>query len=273
MTATLALALALGACSASEDDAASPVDPFAAGEWIDLTHSLAADSVFWPTAEEYEHEEVAYGETDGGYFYSSYNLSLSEHGGTHLDAPIHFAANRQTADEIPLSNLIGPAAVIDISAGSAQDADYLATPADILAWEDANGPLPDGAIVLFRTGFSERWPDRVSYLGTDLRGDAGVAALHFPGISEEAARLLAEQRNVAAVGIDTASLDYGQSSDYIAHQILLGADIPGFENVDRLDLLPAAGAHIIALPTKVEGGSGAPLRIIAFVPGDAGAGQ
>jgi kynurenine formamidase len=252
-------ALALTACSTPGNDLSS-------GRWIDLTHDLAEDSVFWPTADGFRHEVASYGPTPGGWFYSSYNLHLSEHGGTHLDAPIHFAEGKQTADQIPLERLIGPAAVIDVSAQSAADSDYRFTVEDVTKWERANGPLPNGAIVLFRTGFDKRWPDKATYLGTAERGPDAVAKLHFPGISEEAARFLADQRKVSAVGLDTASLDYGQSKDFIAHRILLGANIPGFENVANLDRLPAKGAMVVALPIKIRGGSGGPLRIVARLP-------
>jgi kynurenine formamidase len=252
-------ALALTACSTPGNDLSS-------GRWIDLTHDLAEDSVFWPTADGFRHEVASYGPTPGGWFYSSYNLHLSEHGGTHLDAPIHFAEGKQTADQIPIDRLIGPAAVIDVSAASAADPDYRFTVEDVTKWERANGRLPDGAIVLFRTGFDKRWPDKATYLGTAERGPDAVAKLHFPGISEEAARFLADQRKVSAVGLDTASLDYGQSKDFIAHRILLGANIPGFENVANLDRLPAKGAMVVALPIKIRGGSGGPLRIVARLP-------
>jgi len=253
-------ALCLTACSQQ-----APTNP-PSGQWVDLTHALDGDSIFWPTAEGYTHEEVEYGENPGGWFYSSYNIALSEHGGTHLDAPIHFAEGRETVDEIPLDRLIGPAAVIDVSQASAADRDYRFTAQDILDWEKANGPLPEGVIVLFRTGFDKFWPDREKYMGTALRGEEGVAALHFPGLSEEAARLLADERNVSAVGLDTPSLDYGQSKDFIVHRVLLADNIPGFENVANLDRLPAKGATVIALPTKIRDGSGAPLRIVALVP-------
>jgi len=258
----IAIPAALLAASCAQQQTA---DPFA-GEWIDLTHALDADAVFWPTADEYRHEEVAHGPTEGGWFYSSYNITLSEHGGTHLDAPEHFAEGAQTVEAIPLSSLIGPAAVIDVSQASEADRDYLFTAEDILGWEKANGPLPEGAIVLFRTGFDRFWPDREKYMGTALRGQEGVDALHFPGLSHEAAELLANERHIAAVGLDTPSLDYGQSKDFIAHRILLAKNIPGFENVANLGRLPAKGAKVIALPTKIRNGSGAPLRIVALVP-------
>jgi kynurenine formamidase len=267
-TAISAAMLGLAACSPGAPAAEPGPDAEPAGEWIDLTHALGAETIFWPTAEPYVHERVFAGTTEGGYYYSTYNLALSEHGGTHLDAPVHFAEGRQSADAVPLARLIGPAAVIDVSEAAAADPDYRVSRDDILAWEAAHGPLPEGAIVLVRTGFASRWPDAARYLGTELKGEAGVAALHFPGLSEAAARLLAEERSIAAVGIDTASIDYGQSRDYIAHRVLLGRDIPAFENVADLSALPPAGAWVVALPAKVEGGSGAPLRIVARLPAE-----
>jgi kynurenine formamidase len=257
----MAAALSMAACSKRSDEPARPQ-----GRWVDLTHELAEDSPFWPTAEGFRHEVASYGPTPGGWFYSSYNLQLSEHGGTHLDAPIHFAAGKQTTDQIPLDRLIGPAAVIDVSKQSAGNSDYRFTVGDLLEWERQHGRLPDGAILLFHTGFSKYWPDRRRYMGTDERGPDAVAKLHFPGVSEELARFLVAQRKVAAVGLDTPSLDFGQSQDFIAHRILLGANIPGFENVADLHLLPPKGATVVALPVKIKDGSGGPLRIVAQLP-------
>ena len=236
------------------------------GRWVDLTHDMAEDSVFWPTAEGFDHEVASFGQTPGGWFYSSYNLQLSEHGGTHLDAPIHFAAGKQTADKIPLERLIGPAAVIDVSAASAADPNYRFKVSDVEKWEARHGRLAEGTILLFHTGYSSRWPDAARYLGTAERGPDAVAKLQFPGLSAELARFLVEQRKVKAVGLDTASLDPGQSKDFMAHRILLGANVPGFENVANLGELPPTGATVIALPTKIRDGSGAPLRIVALVP-------
>jgi len=254
--------LLLAACKAQPQAQTAALQ----GHWVDLTHDLAEDSVFWPTAEGFKHEVAYYGQNPGGWFYSSYNLTLSEHGGTHLDAPIHFAKGGETADKIPLDRLIGPAAVVDVSAASQANPDYLFTVADVENWERVNGRLPDGAILLFRTGFDKRWPDAAAYLGTAERGPDAVAKLHFPGLSGELAQWLASKREVAAVGLDTASLDYGQSKDFIAHRTLLGANIPGFENVAGLEQLPAKGATVVALPIKIRDGSGGPLRIVALVP-------
>lgn len=250
-------ALLLAAC-------ATPTS-FVDGRWVDLTHDLAEDSIFWPTANGFRHEQVAYGDTPGGWFYSSFDLHLSEHGGTHLDAPIHFAAGRLTADKIPLTQLVGPAAVIDVSPGALANRDYLASLDDLASWERQHGRLQRGTIVLIRTGYDRFWPDRERYMGTAERGAGAVAKLHFPGIEPGLAQALVD-RGIAAVGIDTPSLDYGQSKDFMAHRILLGADIPGFENIANLDQLPAKGATVIALPVKIRDGSGGPLRIIARLP-------
>jgi kynurenine formamidase len=237
-----------------------------AAEWIDLTHPLSADSVFWPTASPFVLTTDAEGYTEGGYFYSAYSFAASEHGGTHIDAPVHFAEGKMTVDQIPLSALIGPAVVVDVSARAAADADYLVTVADFEDWERRHGRIPEGEIVLIRTGYSSFWPDAERYLGTALRGEAGVAALHFPGLHPDAARWLVEQRTIASVGIDTASIDRGQSKLFESHVILMEANVPAFENVAHLDRLPARGAEVVALPVKIQGGSGGPLRIVARVP-------
>ena len=234
------------------------------GRWIDLTYSYSRETIYWPTEDGFRLDELAYGETEAGYFYSSYKISTAEHGGTHLDAPIHFSRGGMSTEQIPLDRLIAPAVVVDVSARATPD--YRIEVADLEAWERAHGRIPDGAILLLRTGWGERWPDRLSYLGTERTGAEAVAELHFPGIHPDAARWITDQRNVAAVGIDTPSIDYGQSSGFEAHLIIYGANIPGFENVANLHELPEEGAFVVALPMKVAGGSGGPLRTVAFVP-------
>jgi kynurenine formamidase len=244
----------------------SHADPFGRGQWVDLTWELSEESIFWPTATPFRLEPVFEGETDQGFYYSAFSFCSDEHGGTHIDAPIHFAAGRQTVDQLPLERLIGPAVVVDVSAAAAADRDYQITVDDLVSWERQHGRIADGDIVLFRTGFARFWPDRMAYLGTDKRGEAGVAELSFPGLHPEAARWLVANRRIAAVGIDTASIDYGRSTLFESHVALMSVDIPAFENVARLDALPPRGAGIVALPTKIRGGSGAPLRIVAFIP-------
>ena len=238
----------------------------AAAQWVDLTHDLSDQSIFWPTAEPFELSVDAEGVTEGGYYYSAYSFCTAEHGGTHIDAPVHFAEGRETVDQIPLDRLIGPAFVIDVTGEAQANRDYQVTTRDITAWEVEHGRLPEGAIVLLRTGFGGFWPDPKDYLGTAKRGDAGVRELHFPGLHPDAARWLVEERHVGSVGIDTASIDYGQSQDFAAHVALMTANVPAFENVANLHLLPAQGALVVALPVKIKGGSGGPLRIVAKLP-------
>jgi len=233
--------------------------------WIDLTHELSSEAVFWPTARRFEKTTDFEGMTDKGFYYSAYSFSTAEHGGTHIDAPVHFAEGRRSVDEIPLEQLIGDAVVVDVSEQVAKDRDYLVTADDFTRWETEYGRIPDASIVLLRTGFGRYWPDPADYLGTPLRGEAGVAALSFPGLSEAAASWLIEQRKIKSVGIDTASIDYGKSTDFAAHVTLMTHNIPAFENVANLDRLPATGAYVIALPARIRGGSGGPLRIIARV--------
>ncbi len=239
----------------------------APGTWVDLTHALGADSVFWPTAAPFELTTDAEGLTEAGYYYSAYSFSTAEHGGTHIDAPVHFAAGRMAVHEIPLSRLIGPAVVVDVSAAALQNADYLITVADLTGWEAAEGRIPNDTIVLFRTGYGRYWPDAIKYLGTAERGQRGVDALHFPGLHADAARWLVAERAVKSVGIDTASIDYGQSKTFESHVALMQANVPAFENVANLNRVPATGAFVVALPIKIRGGSGGPLRIVARLPG------
>jgi kynurenine formamidase len=249
--------------------ASSPQQPPAAwpsGTIVDLSHPFDADTIYWPTAAGFELSADFEGFTDKGYYYTANSFCTAEHGGTHIDAPIHFAEGGQSVDQIPLERLMGEAVVIDVSARCSMDADSQIGIGDFEAWEAEHGPLPDGVIVLLRTGFSSRWPDRVSYMGTDERGPEAVAKLHFPGLDPEAARWLVANRRIHAIGLDTPSIDYGQSSLFESHQVLFAAGIPAFENLDRLDALPASDFLVIALPMKIAGGSGGPLRIVAIVP-------
>ncbi|MEE9270241.1 MAG: cyclase family protein [Candidatus Krumholzibacteria bacterium] len=241
---------------------------FSGGRWVDLTHAFSAAAIYWPTAEEFEHETVFEGMTDKGYYYSAYNFSAAEHGGTHIDAPIHFARDRKTVDAIAVDRLIGPAVVVEVIESVRDDRDYQVTAGDFIAWEKKNGRIPDGSIVLLNTGSAGYWPDRAKYMGTDERGAAAVAKLHFPGLHPGGAEWLVANRSIHAIGLDTPSIDYGQSTLFESHRILFDKNIPAFENVANLDQLPATGATVIALPMKIAGGSGGPLRIVAWVPGD-----
>jgi kynurenine formamidase len=254
--------LASGACSSPQSVSAA----FPAGEVVDLSHVYDNSTIFWPTSDTFRLEKVTEGITPGGYYYAANNFFTSEHGGTHIDSPVHFAQGKQTVDQLPLSRLMGPAVVIDVTDQADRNADYQVTAADIQQAEARDGQIQPESIVLIRTGFSRRWPDRARYLGTAERGPDAVAKLHFPGLHPDAARWLVENRQFKAIGIDTASIDYGQSTEYESHRALFERDIPAFENLAALDRLPLRGAIIVALPMKIGGGSGAPLRAIAILP-------
>lgn len=253
------LLLAFG-CSTAPQKA----NPLEALEWIDLTYTYDSSTLYWPNnVNGFVHNTEAEGKTPLGYYYSSYSICTPEHGGTHLDAPIHFAENRLTMDQLPLSSLTGAAVVIDVSAKALDNRDYLVSVEDIEAWEKTNGQIPEQTIILFRTGYGKFYPDREKYFGTAKKGMEAIPELHFPGIGPEATRWLVEKRKIKAMGLDTPSMDYGQSKDFQTHRILLDTNKPGFENVANLDKLPAKGIYVVALPMKIGKGSGGPLRIIA----------
>jgi kynurenine formamidase len=238
---------------------------FPSGRIVDLTYAFDANSVYWPTAQQFNLETDFEGMTEKGYFYSAYRYSAAEHGGTHLDSPVHFAKGRYTVDELPLQQLLGAAIVIDVTAQCASNPDYLVSVNDFENWERRNGRIPAGTIVLLRTGFGKFYPDRKKYLGTEERGAEAVAKLHFPGLDPAAARWITTNRSIKAIGLDTASIDYGQSTLFESHRTLFEKNVPAFENVANLDQLPAKGFSVIALPMKIKGGSGGPLRIIAIL--------
>lgn len=262
--AVLAAAVACAEASTPEDGAPT-LDEIAAGDGVrlvDLGHPLSPGSIYWPTGSPFVHERLHWGTTEGGYFYASASFSSPEHLGTHLDAPIHFARGGTTAAEIPADQLLAPGVVVDISDRASRDHDATLEPSDLTAWEAGHGPVPAGAVVLVRTGWSERWPDWNRYYGSETPED--VATLHFPGVSEGAARALVERR-VAGVGIDTASIDPGISQEFEAHRVLAAADVYNLENLRQLDQLPPAGFLLVALPMKIVDGTGGPARVVAVL--------
>lgn len=235
------------------------------GEWIDLTHEFSDETLFWPTSSTFKLDTVFVGETDAGFYYESYEFCTAEHGGTHLDAPIHFSEGKKPVEQLGIDQLSGRAVVIDVSSQVEQDRNYEIRAEDIIDWENSYGEIPAQSILLFHTGMSAHWPAAEQYLGTSKRGEDALPDLSFPGIEPEAARWIVENRNVKAVGLDTPSLDYGRSELFLTHRVLFEENIPGFENVTNLDQLPPTGAFVIALPMKIKDGSGAPLRIVAHV--------
>ncbi|MCH7541067.1 MAG: cyclase family protein, partial [Proteobacteria bacterium] len=232
---------------------------------VDLTHAYDDDTIYWPTSPtRFELDELARGTTEGGWFYSAYAFSMPEHGGTHLDAPYHFSEAGDTVDEVPLTQLIGAMVVIDVTDQAAADRDYRLSLQDVAEFEAEYGQIPGGAIVLLRTDWSRLWPNVLAYLGDDTPGDA--SKLSFPSFGLEAVEFLIVERSVAAIGVDTASIDYGRSQDFPVHRIVAGSNVPGLENLVHLDRLPPTGASIIALPIKIAGGSGGPVRVVAVLP-------
>ncbi len=240
---------------------AQPID---SAKLLDLTYAFDAGTIYWPTAKPFSHEFEKYGMTSQGYFYSSANYTGAEHGGTHMDAPVHFNQHGNFANQVALSECVGPGAVIDFSKRAAMDPDAMLSVDDIRAYESAYGRIPEGAIVVARSGWGRYWPDKKRYLGTDKPND--VANLRFPGYSPEAAQFLLKSRRVKAIAIDTASIDPGNSKDFKVHRIWLGANKPAFENVANAGRLPAKGAAIFCIPMKIGKGTGAPTRIFAMLP-------
>ena len=239
---------------------------FPSGRWVDLSHDFSSKTIYWPTAKPFELQTVSVGKTQKGYYYSAYQFCAAEHGGTHIDAPVHFARGGESVDQISLTRLIAPVVKIDVSDKARADRDYQIVITDITAWESRHGKIPDGSIVLLQTGYDRHWPDRGKYLGTTKRGFAGVAELHFPGLHPTAAKWLVSNRGIGAVGIDTASIDYGQSRHFGSHVTLMTHGVPALENIAQLDEVPAVGAQLIALPMKIKGGSGGPVRVVALIP-------
>jgi kynurenine formamidase len=240
---------------------------FTNGKWIDLSYSFSTETLYWPNNPKgFRMDTLFEGTTPDGYYYSSFGFCAPEHGGTHLDAPVHFAKGQKSVDQLSLQQLTGSAVVIDVSAKALGNRDYLIAIDDVTSWEKENGPLPDSIILLFRTGYGKYYPDAIRYFGTDKKGDSAIALLHFPGIDPQLAEWLLKNKTVKAVGLDTPSIDYGQSSDFKTHRILLAQNIPAFENIANLDMVPVKNSYIVALPMQIKKGSGAPLHIIAYIP-------
>lgn len=239
---------------------------FPGGKIIDLTYAFDEETIFWPTAEGFRLTKDAEGMTEKRYYYAANSFCTAEHGGTHIDSPIHFAKDRNTVDQIPLEQLVGHAILIDVSKKALANRDYKVTAADIQEWERANQRIPRDVILLLRTGYGRFWPDRKKYMGTDERGPDAVPKLHFPGLHPEAAKWLVENRSIKAIGLDTPSIDFGQSTLFESHRILFEKNIPAFENVANLDKLQLKNFDVVALPMKIKGGTGGPLRIVAIVP-------
>jgi kynurenine formamidase len=231
---------------------------------VDLTHPFDKNTIYWPTSPfGFELKPLHKGPTPLGFYYAAYSFCAPEHGGTHLDAPAHFAEGVWSSGEIPVERFMASAVVIDVSDRAKENRDYTLSIDDIASFEAKHGTIPERAIVLLRTGWGSRYPDRLAYLGDDKPGDA--SNLHFPSFGVDALKLLISRR-VSMIGVDTASIDPGNSKDFPVHRLAAAHDVAGLENLANLEELPPMGTTLIALPMKIGGGSGAPLRAIALVP-------
>ena len=260
------IALLLGACQPSSitetsKESSGILEGLADGrtQAIDLTHALNESTPYWPGEgyAPFNYEVFQTMETDGAL---SARFMMAEHTGTHLDAPNHFEEGQASIDQIPLHQLIVPAVVIDVQASVAENPDYLLTINDITNWETVNGTIQKNTFVFMYTGWDMRWTDFDRYKNADENGD-----LHFPGFSAEAADLLVNGRDVAGLGIDTLSVDYGLSKGFEVHHVSNIRDKYHLENVANLGSLPPTGIHLIVAPIKIENGTGGPTRIYALV--------
>jgi kynurenine formamidase len=232
--------------------------PFAQFEIVDLTHALKDGIPVYPGGEPFKIAKVA-DFPQSGYYMNK--ISMGEHCGTHVDAPIHFIKGAKSIDNLPLDRLIGPLVVIDVQKEAATNPDCAVTVDDIRRWEKAHDQIPQGAFVVAHTGWWKKWGDPKSYinLGPDNQP-------HFPGFSADAARVLVVERKAAGLGVDTLSIDPGISKDFQAHLIVLKAGAINIENVANLGKIPARGATLVVAPLRITDGSGAPARVFALVP-------
>jgi kynurenine formamidase len=203
---------------------------------------------------------------DRGPAWAWYTLTIGEHVGTHLDAPIHWVTGKDGKDvaSVPATQLIGPACVIDKTAETEQNPGYLLTQDDLKNWEQENGQMPKGAWVLFRTGWQSRAQDEAAFLNVGENGP------ETPGPDVAASRWLAGERDISGFGTETVGIDAGAAGGFDPpfplHNLLLGAGRLGLTQLANLDRLPITGALLVVSPLKLVGGTGSPSRVWAFVP-------
>jgi kynurenine formamidase len=226
---------------------------------VDLTHTISEKAPNWEGSEKSPfHAEVENTYEKDGYF--ARRFSTDEHFGTHIDAPAHFSRGRWTVEQIPVERLVRPLVVLDVSNKAGSNPDYQVTVSDVGDWEQINGQIPLGAVVIARTGWAQKWNSPKAFRNADASG-----AAHFPSYSIETARYLVQARQIVALGIDTLSIDPGPSKDFPVHKFTSAQSVYALENVDT-SRAPEAGAMIVVSPAKLEGGSGAPVRLLAFIP-------
>lgn len=237
------------------------------GKILDMTYTFGEDSIYWPTGKAFKSKEIFRDIHDRGWWYASNDYGANEHGGTHVDAPIHFARSGRTIDQVPLHEWIAPAVKIDVTKRCEENRDYRLRLADIKQFEKKYGRIPGRAWVIMYTGIGTRfYPDKEKVLGTTKTGKKALKYLTFPGFSVESVDFLLKERNITGIAIDTPSIDYGKSLDFEVHRLLCGADKLAIENIANLDKLPCTGAILYAIPMNIENGTGAPARVFAILP-------
>lgn len=222
---------------------------------VDMTHRIDADFPNFLDSPGITYKRCASLGDDG---YNSYDITLDEHFGTHIDAPLHFSQDGKSVDQIELNDLICPLAVVDIRERAAQDADTMLTPDDIMAWIKQYGPIPDGACVAMNSG----WGAKVNGAGFRNIDEKGVQ--HYPGFHPETAEMLLRDTTAVAIASDTLSLDTGASTDFGTHCTWLPANRYGIECLAALDVVPTLGATLIVGAPKIAGGTGGQARIFAL---------
>lgn len=224
---------------------------------VDLSHPVTRTMPVWPGDPRPRIEVVATYERDGYYLQQ---LTLGEHGGTHIGVASHMHPDGPSIDSLGGDSLVRTAVVLDMRDVVQHNPDLRLGCDDILLWEDHNGRIPEGAVVLLCSGWSRYWSEPARYLGTD-----SDSILHFPGYTLQAARFLAEERGVAALGIDTHGIDGGDNIAFDVNRYWLQEDRFHLENLTRLDELPAVGVVVFIGAIATDGGSGGPARVLALV--------
>ncbi|XP_067684870.1 isatin hydrolase-like [Haliotis asinina] len=231
-------------------------------EIVDLTHTFGKKTIYWPGNPPFNFSNVFRLTGTTGYIAEANAFQTAEHSGTHMDAPRHFCPDGKRMHELDMNRLSGPGVVIDVRKQSEANRDFQATEQTFRDWEEEHGTIPDGAIVLFNFGWDKFWPDRKLIFNTD--DVMNPSTFHYPGVSLNATKWLTSNRKVHAVGGDTPSPDYGQSSLFETHVMLLcDHGIIILENVANLNSMPATGTKVYIGALKLENGSGTPVRLFA----------